>query len=99
MFLKNEIPFNELFTLEIEPIKGDDTNGHVDNLVRFIDDENLVYFASTDKSYINYNVAKELKNQLNFIKKKSKIIKNIFPIFMMIEIYFVTMINTIHIQN
>jgi len=81
MFLKDEIPFNELFTLEIEPIEGDDTNGHIDNLVRFIDDENLVYFASTDKSYINYNVAKELKNQLNFIKKKSKIIKNIFPVF------------------
>jgi len=81
IFLKKKISFNELFTLEIEPIKGDDTNGHVDNLVRFIDDENLVYFASTDKSYINYDVAKELKNQLNFIKKKSKIIKNIFPIF------------------
>ncbi|MDC0415062.1 agmatine deiminase family protein, partial [Gammaproteobacteria bacterium] len=81
IFLKNRISFDELFTLEIEPIKGDDTNGHVDNLVRFIDDENLVYFASTDKSYINYNVAKELKNQLKFIKKKSKKIKNIFPIF------------------
>ena len=81
MFLKNEIPFNELFTLEIEPIKGDDTNGHIDNLVRFIDDENLAYFASSDKTYINYDVARELKIQLKYIKKKSKIIKNIFPIF------------------
>ena len=50
-------------------------------MIRFIDDENLVYLASTDKSYVNYELAKELKNQLESIKKKSKIIKNIFPIF------------------
>ena len=81
MFLKKEIPFNELFVLELDSIKGDDTNGHVDNMVRFIDDENLVYLASTDKSYVNYDLAKELKNQLEYIKKKSKIIKDIYPIF------------------
>lgn len=81
MLLKKKIPFNELFVLELDSIKGDDTNGHIDNMIRFIDDENLLYFASTDKSYINYDLAKELKMQLEFIKKKSKIIKNIFPIF------------------
>ena len=81
MFLKEKIPFNELFVLELDSIEGDDTNGHIDNMIRFIDDENLVYLASTDKSYVNYELAKELKNQLESIKKKSKIIKNIFPIF------------------
>ena len=35
-------------------------------MVRFIDDENLVYLASTDKSYVNYDLAKELKNQLEY---------------------------------
>ena len=81
MLLKDQIPFNELFVLDLDSIKGDDTNGHVDNMVRFIDDENLVYFASSDKSYINYDLARELKCQLEYIKKNSKIIKNIFPIF------------------
>lgn len=81
MLLKNEIPFNELFVLELDSIEGDDTNGHVDNMVRFINDDTIVYLASIDKSYINYNLAQELKKQIIYIKKKSKIIKNFFPIF------------------
>ena len=67
--------------IEVGNIQGDDTNGHIDNLVRFIDDENIVYFASNDKQYINFDIAKELEHQLLIIKRKSKIIKNIFPIF------------------
>ena len=81
VLLKKLIPFNELFTLELDPIRGDDTNGHIDNMVRFLDDENIVYLASRDKSYINYNLADELRKQLESIKRKSKIIKNIFPIY------------------
>ena len=80
-FIKNKLPFNEFHTIEIDNIHGDDTNGHIDNLVRFIDDENIVYFASNDKQYINFDIAKELEHQLMIIKRKSKIIKNIFPLF------------------
>jgi len=81
LFIKNELSFNELHTIEIDNIQGDDTNGHIDNLVRFIDDENIVYFASNDKQYINFDIAKELEQQLMIIKRKSKIIKNIFTLF------------------
>ena len=81
LFIKNKLSFNELHMIEVGNIQGDDTNGHIDNLVRFIDDENIVYFASNDKQYINFDIAKELEHQLLIIKRKSKIIKNIFPIF------------------
>jgi agmatine deiminase len=81
MSIKSKLCFSELYTIDIENIQGDDTNGHIDNLIRFIDDENVVYFASNDREYNNYYLAKELEHQLFLIKKKSKIIKNIFPVF------------------
>ena len=79
--LKDEIDIREIFMIDISPMKGDDTNGHIDNLIRFVDDETLLYFASEDKSYHNYELACKLKKQINNICAKSKIIKNIVPIF------------------
>ncbi len=81
LFIKKKLSINELHTIDLDQIKGDDTSGHVDNMIRFIDDENIVYFASNDKEYINYDLAKELEHQLILIKRKSKIIKNIIPIY------------------
>ena len=78
--LKNEINISETYIINIDSILGDDTNGHIDNLVRFIDDETLVYFASKDKSYPNYKLACELKKQVNNILETSHIIKKILPI-------------------
>ncbi len=78
---KDKINLLEIFMIDIDPIAGDDTNGHIDNLVRFIDDETIVYFASDDKEYINYGIASQLKEQIQDIFKKSSIIKNIVPIF------------------
>ena len=79
--LKEDINISEIFTININSILGDDTNGHIDNLVRFIDDETLVYFASEDKSYPNYQLACELEEQIKCILKTSEIIKEIVPIF------------------
>jgi len=79
--LKNKINISEIFTIDIKPIEGDDTNGHIDNLVRFVDDETILYFASNDKEYPNYDVACQLKEQIKDISKKSKIIKKVIPIF------------------
>ncbi len=79
--LKEEISISEIFYIELDPIIGDDTNGHIDNFVRFINDETIVYFASKDKTYNNYCLARELESQIKGIAKKSRIINNIIPIY------------------
>ena len=48
---KNKLEVSELFIFDVPEIIGDDTNGHIDNLVRFIDSNTILYFASKDASY------------------------------------------------
>ena len=79
--LKNALRVQELLTFNINELLGDDTNGHIDNLVRFIKDDTIVYFASKDKKYCNYKVADELKRQVDKALSKSKIIKHALPIY------------------
>ncbi len=79
--LKDKINIPEVHIVNVDPILGDDTNGHIDNLIRFIDDETLVYFASEDKLYPNYKLACRLKEQVYNISKSSEIIKETIPIF------------------
>ena len=50
--------------IDIENISGDDTNGHIDNLVR-IYNNNILYMSSNDKSHPDYEILKELSKQLN----------------------------------
>ncbi len=72
---------DELFTINLNGIIGDDTNGHIDNFIRFIDNETIVYFASKDKSYCNYQLACKLKKQVKDIVDRSKIIKRAIPLY------------------
>ena len=70
---------SELFTINLHGIIGDDTNGHIDNFIRFIDNETIVYFASKDESYCNYQLACKLAEQVKDIVDRSKIIKQAIP--------------------
>jgi|TARA_B100001741_G_scaffold110850_1_gene91121 agmatine deiminase len=76
-----KLGINELFTINLNGIIGDDTNGHIDNFIRFIDNETIVYFASRDKSYCNYQLACKLKKQVKDIVDRSKIIKRAIPLY------------------
>ena len=78
---KNKLEVSELFIFDVPEIIGDDTNGHIDNLVRFIDANTILYFASKDTSYHNYPLARKLEGQIENIVNKSKIIKNAIPIY------------------
>ena len=79
--LKDALELNELLTLNIDELLGDDTNGHIDNLVRFIEDDTIAYFASKDKAYCNYPIAKELERQLDKVLSNSEIIKHALPVY------------------
>lgn len=78
---KNKLDVSELFIFDVPEIIGDDTNGHIDNLVRFIDGNTILYFASKDTSYQNYQLARKLERQIENIMNKSKIIKNAIPFY------------------
>ena len=64
--------------IDIKNISGDDTNGHIDNLVR-IYKNNILYMSTDDKNHPDYEILKKLSTQL---KVKSKIFPeyNLIPI-------------------
>ena len=51
------------------PLKGDDTDGHIDNLVRFCSDSTIAYTAPSHRYDPNNASLKELKKQIHTIKK------------------------------
>ena len=55
--------------IDIKNISGDDTNGHIDNLIR-IYKNNILYMSTDDKNHPDYEILKKLSTQL---KIKSKI--------------------------
>ena len=79
--IKERINIPEVYFIDVPPLCGDDTNGHIDNLVRFINRNTIIYFASKKKSYCNYKVACELEKQLENIVNKSKVIENMIPLY------------------
>ena len=76
-----KLGIREFFTINLNGIIGDDTNGHIDNFIRFIDNETIVYFASKDESYCNYQLACKLAKQVRDIVDRSKIIKQAIPLY------------------
>lgn len=54
----------QIIYIEHGAIEGDDTDGHVDTLVRFIDDSTLAYVAPTDPNSINYQELRAMEEEL-----------------------------------
>tara|TARA_B100000035_G_scaffold174541_1_gene148910 strand:+ start:1282 stop:2322 length:1041 start_codon:yes stop_codon:yes gene_type:complete len=79
--MKTQLEVKELFTIDLPEIKGDDTNGHIDNYVRFLTNDTIVYFASKDKDYCNYEIACELEKQIEVILNKSALINRAIPLY------------------
>ena len=80
--LDDEFNINKLgsyFTLDVENISGDDTNGHIDNLVRLYKDS-LLYMSCKDVEHPDYYILKELENQIKSMRKNMSFIKNIINI-------------------
>ena len=64
-----EFIFREYFGIEKiiwlrNGIEGDDTNGHIDNICRFVDNDTVVLCYEEDSSNPNYYVLKENKEKL-----------------------------------
>ncbi len=68
------------YYIDIKELRGDDTNGHIDNLVRFKNNSTLLYMSSNDPNHPDYDVLKELENQLKELIKKNNNIDSMIPI-------------------
>ncbi len=52
-------------------LKGDDTGGHIDNLVRFSDTDTLLYSSCDAPTHANYIILQRLEDQLKTFKRKT----------------------------
>jgi len=62
--LKNRLSLKQVHAINVPPLQGDDTGGHIDTLARFINDDTIVYSHTQDKSNPNYDSLALLREQL-----------------------------------
>ena len=70
----------DCYFINIKPLTGDDTNGHIDNLVRFKDDKHILYMSTDDKNHPDYEKLKKLENQLTILITQTNDISFMTPI-------------------
>jgi len=64
--IKSNLICNEIIWLEHCNLIGDDTDGHIDNFVRFINTETVFYLSCDEKSDPHYDSLLLLKDQLHY---------------------------------
>lgn len=63
-FLKNILGLQHLHVLDVAPLPGDDTDGHIDTLARFADRHTLVYSHTEDTGDPRYENLCALREQI-----------------------------------
>ena len=66
--IKKELSVKRVLAMELDPLLGDDTGGHIDTLARFISNDTIVYAHSQNKNDPNYAALKQLHKQLTQFK-------------------------------
>ncbi len=85
-FLKKTFSINNFLILEHGYIKGDDTNSHIDTLVRFTDESTLVYVQCNDINDEHYIELKYMEDELKVFELEYKL--KLYPIPLPKAIYF-----------
>jgi agmatine deiminase len=67
--LKEYLHVQRIIWLDNSPLQGDDTDGHIDTLVRFADAETMMYVASNNPVDPNYQSLTLMENKLKDIKQ------------------------------
>jgi len=62
--LKQKLGFNRLLWLEDGALEGDDTDSHIDTLVRFCDPETIMYQSCDDTNDAHFNSLKAMSEEL-----------------------------------
>ena len=51
-------------SLEVSPLPGDDTDGHIDTIARFVDSDTIIYVSPSDPTAQSFAALAELERQL-----------------------------------
>ena len=70
----------DCYFIDIDPLTGDDTNGHIDNFVRFKDDKHILYMSTDDVNHPDYTNLKKLENELKILITQTNDIRFMTPI-------------------
>ena len=70
----------DCYFIDIDPLTGDDTNGHIDNFVRFKDDRHILYMSTDDVNHPDYTNLKKLENELKILITQTNDIRFMTPI-------------------
>ena len=68
--IKKELSVKRVLIIDVPPLAGDDTGGHIDTLARFIDDNTIIYTACHDPDHPNYSCLLLLLTQLRTLTTK-----------------------------
>ncbi len=68
--IKQELSVKRVLTVDVPPLSGDDTGGHIDTLARFIDDETIVYASCHDSNHPDHACLLQLQTQLRSLTTK-----------------------------
>ncbi len=68
--IKESLGVELLLEVDVPPLVGDDTDGHIDTLVRFIDTNTLVYVSPSDASSPNFVALRKLEEQLKGLRNQ-----------------------------
>ena len=71
---------NNTYWIDTNPLVGDDTEGHIDNLIRYCSDDVVVYASKGHEHDANNNSLNDLHRQLQAIKSHNRINLETFPI-------------------
>ncbi|WP_104639119.1 agmatine deiminase family protein [Helicobacter bizzozeronii] len=62
--LKQELGVERILWLDVSPLEGDDTDGHIDTLARFLNPNTIAYVTCNDPHDSHYQPLKEMEKQL-----------------------------------
>ena len=68
--LSEEFSVKHVLPIDVPPLKGDDTGGHIDTLARFTDDDTIVFSSTQDENNPNHACLMLLKSQLSALRNK-----------------------------
>lgn len=66
--LKAEFGASQVYSLGLHAMRGDDTDGHIDTLARFVDEHTIVYNYTEDEDDVHYDLLQLLKKEVESMR-------------------------------
>ncbi|NPA50478.1 MAG: agmatine deiminase family protein [Epsilonproteobacteria bacterium] len=79
-FLSKKLGVDRFLWIENSYLAGDDTDGHIDMLARFVSKDTIVYISTQDREDEHYYYFKELEKELKLFKQRDGKAYNLIPL-------------------